>query len=189
MLYLVGLGLEWKDLSLKAVEAVQKCDKVYLESYTSLSNFSVLQLERLLGKKIQVLDRMQVEEEKPFLEDVGVKDVALLVYGDPLSATTHTEILMSAKTRVEVIHAPSVFTAVAETGLQLYKFGKVGSVPFFKSESFFGILEQNQQINAHTLFLLDLDPKGEKFLTIGEAIKRLLAMRSKLFTDGPKCIG
>ncbi len=189
MLYLIGLGVDWKDLSLKAVEALHRCDLVYLEGYTSVSNFSVLQLEKLIGKKVKVLDRKQVEEEEQFLKDAEINDVALLVYGDPLSATTHTELLMDAKTKVEVIHAPSIFSAVAETGLQLYKFGKVGSIPFWKSESFFDVLEQNQKIGAHTLFLLDLNPEKEEFLRISDAINKLLAMRLKFFTENTMCVG
>lgn len=185
MLYLIGLGLSWKDLSLKALEALQKCDKVYLESYTSISDFSKLQLERLIGKKVEVLNRKQVEETKPFLKG----DSALLIYGDPLAATTHTELLKKAK----VIHAPSVLTAVAETGLSLYKFGKTASIPIpeknFKPESFYDILKENQSIKAHTLFLLDLKSEKNKFLTIKQAIKILLKIaKDKTFTDSTKCI-
>lgn len=37
MFYLVGLGLgDAKDITVKGLEIVHKCDKVYLESYTSI---------------------------------------------------------------------------------------------------------------------------------------------------------
>jgi diphthamide biosynthesis methyltransferase len=37
MLYVVGLGLgDEKDITLRGLEAVRRCDKVYLEAYTSL---------------------------------------------------------------------------------------------------------------------------------------------------------
>lgn len=37
MLYLIGLGLwDEKDISLRGLEAVRKCDHVYLEAYTSI---------------------------------------------------------------------------------------------------------------------------------------------------------
>lgn len=189
MLYLIGLGLSWKDLSLKALEVLQKCDKIYLENYTSVSDFSKLQLERLLGKKIEVLNRKQVEEVKPFLKH---DTAALLIYGDPLAATTHIEFLNKAK----VIHAPSILTAVAETGLQLYKFGKTASIPIpeknFKPESFYDILEENQKIGAHTLFLLDLRPEEDEFLSIKQAIGILFNIEKKrklnLFRANTKCI-
>lgn len=36
MLYLIGLGLgDCKDISVKGLEIVKKCDRVYLEAYTS----------------------------------------------------------------------------------------------------------------------------------------------------------
>ncbi len=191
MLYLIGLGLDWKDISLKAVEAISKCDEVYLENYTSLVPFTKLQLERLIGKKIISLDRKQTEEVKPFLKNIHVKEVAILVYGDPLSATTHLEILQECrkkKLKFEIIHAPSIFTAIAETGLQLYKFGKVASIPEwkdnFRPESFVDIYEQNKSINAHTLFLLDIG------LSPVKAIKQLLqaAKKRKLNLENTKAV-
>ena len=37
MLYVVGLGLgDERDITVRGLEAVRKCDKVYLEAYTSL---------------------------------------------------------------------------------------------------------------------------------------------------------
>jgi diphthine synthase len=200
MLYLIGLGLGWKDLSMKALEALSECQEVYLETYTSASDFTPLQLQKLLGKPIHQLDRKQTEEDLVFLEEADVKNVALLVYGDALAATTHQEILQLAKKRdikVKVIHAPSVFTAVAETGLSLYRFGKVTSIPIpnenYKPESFFDVLLENQKINAHTLFLLDLKPNEGKFLTIGEAIKILLDINQKrnenIFTGETLVVG
>ena len=63
MLYLIGLGLSWKDISLKALEVINKCDKVYLETYTSVSNFSAKKLSKLIGKKVIELNRKQVVEE------------------------------------------------------------------------------------------------------------------------------
>lgn len=191
MLYLIGLGLSWKDLSLKALEALQKCDKIYLETYTSLSDFSKLQLERLLGKKIEALNRKQVEETKPFLKQ-GLKDVALLIYGDPLAATTHLEILQEAKKKkikTQIIHSSSILTVVAETGLQLYKFGKTASIPIpeknFNPKSFYDILKENQKIGAHTLFLLDLKPERNKYLTVKQAIRILIKLGLK---ESTKCI-
>jgi len=200
MLYLIGLGLSWGDLSLKALEAIHDCDEIYLEDYTSVSDFSVEQLSRLIGKKVISLDRKKTEEEMPFLKNAHVKNVALLVYGDALSATTHFEILQIAKKKkieINVIHASSIFTAVAETGLSLYKFGKTASIPIpekgFAPESFFDILVENQKIDAHTLFLLDLKPQEKHFLTIPQAVDTLLDIntkrKEKIFTEKTFCIG
>jgi diphthine synthase len=200
MLYLIGLGLSWKDLSMKALEALSVCEEIYVEGYTSIADFTPLQLQRLLGKPIHVLDRKQVEEDMIFLGDAEVKNAALLIYGDPLAATTHQEILQLAKKRnieTKVIHAPSVFTAIAETGLSLYRFGKVASIPIsekgFEPESFFDTLKENLSVNAHTLFLLDLKPFEGKFLNVSEAIKLLLDVDKKrkanLFTEDSLVVG
>ena len=200
MLYLIGLGLNWKDLSLHALEVLNKCDEVYLENYTSLSNYTILQLEKLIGKKIIVLDRKKTEEDMLFLKEAHLKDVALLIHGDPLSATTHFEILTEAKKKnleTKIIHAPSIFTAIAETGLSLYRFGKVASIPIpeknFSPESFFDILKENLSIGAHTLFLLDLKPDLNKFLTIKDAIDILLKInlnrKENIFTENTFTIG
>ena len=95
MMYIVGLGHTLKDLSLNSLDALKKSKEVHLESYTSLSNFKIEELETLIGKKVQILNRKGVEEEKLFLKD----NTALLVYGDPLSATTHLEILQEAENK------------------------------------------------------------------------------------------
>jgi diphthine synthase len=200
MLYLIGLGLSFKDLAVRSLDILKTCSEVYLENYTSTSDFSLKQLEGLLKKNVVVLDRKAVETDKPFLSKSKNKKVALLVYGDVLSATTHTEILLDAKQRgiqTQVLHAPSILTAIAGTGLSLYKFGKTASVPFweagFEPESFYDILSQNQRIGAHTLFLLDLRPEQKKFMTIKQAIDMLLKIarkrKSSLFTQNTHCIG
>ena len=42
MLYLIGLGLgDEKDITLRGLEAVKKCEKVYMEAYTSLLSFGL----------------------------------------------------------------------------------------------------------------------------------------------------
>lgn len=160
--YLVGLGLNEKSLPLEALEALKKCKQIYLENYTVDFPYDKNQLEKIIKKKIQELDRSKTEDES-FLKDAKKENVALLVYGNPLSATTHISIIVSCKKRkiqFKIIHAESILTAIAETGLQLYKFGKTASMPkwqkSFEPTSFFDIVIQNQQIKAHTLLLTDI---------------------------------
>lgn len=180
MLYLIGLGMDLKDMSLAAREALKKCKKVYLENYTNIFPYSVKDLEKLTKKKIEKADRKTVEEKTPFIEEAKNKKVALLVSGDPLSATTHVDILMRCKEKnveVKVFHAPSILTAVAETGLQLYKFGKTGSIakwqpPSFRPESFFDIVKQNMTNGAHTLLLLDIGLSVKEALSYLDSIAR-----------------
>ena len=183
MLYLIGLGLsDETDMSLKALKALEECDKVYLENYTGVFK-RLPELEELISKSVQVLGRSEVEELREFLSLAKNKKVALLVQGDPLSATTHFSIIIECRKRdipFKIINASSVFTAVARTGLSLYKFGKTASIPLpedgFKPSSFYSILVDNQRVNAHTLFLLDMKPDHSKYLTIPEALNMLVKL-------------
>jgi diphthine synthase len=163
MLYLIGLGLDKKDISLKGLETLKKCEFVYLDTYTNVFSFQIKDIEKIIEKKIIRADRKMIEEGHEIIENAKKKSVALLVSGDPLSATTHIELLLRAekdKIKVKVIHATSVFTAVASTGLQLYKFGKTGSIarwqPNFSPEGFYDLIKENLNNGAHTLLLIDI---------------------------------
>ena len=163
MLYLIGLGLDLKDLSLKALEIIKKCKKVYLEIYTNEFPYSTNELEKLINKKIEKAGRDMVEQKADIIEGAKKHDVCLLIYGSPLAATTHIELILRAKEKkikIKVIHNSSVFSAIAETGLQLYKFGKTTSIPAwkinYKPTSFIDIVKENLSINAHTLLLVDI---------------------------------
>ncbi|MFA5406106.1 MAG: diphthine synthase [Candidatus Nanoarchaeia archaeon] len=178
MLYLVGLGLGREfDLSLRAFTALENCDYVYLEGYTGVFG-RLKEFEDLLGKSIMVLSREDVESKSEFITLAKKKNVALLVQGDPLSATTHVSIVLDcikSKVKYSVINGSSVFTAVARSGLSLYKFGKTASIPFpskdFNPKSFYDLIKDNQSVNAHTLCLLDVKSDAHGYMTIPEAIK------------------
>jgi diphthine synthase len=203
MLYLIGLGLnDEKDISVKGLDVVKKCDVVYLENYTAVLNAKISDLEIFYGKKITLANRELVEKdvEKTILANAKTKNVAFLVVGDPLAATTHYDLMLRAKKAgivVKVIRNASVMNAIAITGLQLYKFGKTTSIPFpaegFEPETFYDILKENQSIGAHTLFLLDLKPSENKFMTVNDAIRNLLKIELKrgqrAFLDSTMCIG
>jgi diphthine synthase len=160
--YLIGVGLNERAVSLQAIEAIKKSKEVFLENYTVDFPYEFAELESSIGKKIKPLKREEVENEK-ILSEAKKHDIALLVYGNPLSATTHISLILSCKKKkipYKIIHAESILTAIAETGLQLYKFGKTASMPkwqkSFEPTSFFDIILQNQEIKAHTLLLTDI---------------------------------
>jgi len=45
MLFIIGLGLgDEKDITVKGLEAIKKCEKIYLEAYTSVLAISKQQL-------------------------------------------------------------------------------------------------------------------------------------------------
>jgi len=88
-LYLIGLGLDSKDISVKSLEIIKKCSKVYLECYTNEFPYSVYDLERLIGMKIVKADREFVEQKAHALIDESKnQNIALLIYGSALSAKT-----------------------------------------------------------------------------------------------------
>lgn len=208
MLYLVGMGLgDEKDITLRGLEIVRKCERVYLEAYTSLlsfglSNNAVSTLEDLYGRPVILADREMVEQGmEQILEEACTSDVAFLVVGDPFGATTHSDLVVRARkmgVEVKVIHNASVMNAVGVCGLQLYRFGETISIPFFtetwKPDSFYDKIKANKELGLHTLCLLDIrvkepsieslcrgkkDYEPPKFMTINTAIEQLLEIEEK----------
>jgi len=162
MLYLIGLGLNEKGISIEGLQAVNKCNKIYLENYTVDFPYTTQELEKEIGKKIEKLERKDVENDK-LIKEAKKENVALLIYGCPLFATTHISLIMDClknKAKYQVIYSASVFDAVAECGLQLYKFGKISSMPKwqknYEPDSFLKFVEENNSINAHSLILVDI---------------------------------
>ncbi len=198
-LHLIGIGLaDAKDISLRGLEVVKRCHRAYLESYTSTLACGIDALERLYGKKVIPADRNLVEQEQPFLEEAKNRDVALLIVGDVFSATTHISIFQEARKKgidVKIINNASVLNAVGVTGLELYKFGRVTSIPFENEnvKAPYHALEMNKKNGLHTLFLLDLDPQKNRYLTIRDAIAYLLALEKKenkkIISSDTPCIG
>ena len=169
MLYIIGLGLNEEGISIEGIDAVKKCRKIYLESYTIEFPYPVKNLEKTTNKKIIPADRYFVESFK-ILDESKKSDTALLVYGSPFTATTHISLIQEAqkrKIKTKIIHNASVLDAVAETGLHLYKFGKIASIPKHEADSFAEIVENNLKINAHTLLLVDMG------LELNECINKL----------------
>ena len=177
-LYLIGLGLcNQDDLTLRGLEAIKKCSLIYFENYTSVLQCAKEDIEKLTKKKITEANREQIENNaEQIIKKAEKENVAILVIGDPMGATTHINFLIEAKKRnikIEVIHNASILTAVGITGLQLYKFGKTTSMPFADSDAPIQAIKDNQKSNLHTLILLDLVPEKKQFLTISEATQRL----------------
>ena len=84
-LYLIGLGLwDKKDISVRGLEAVKKCSKLFLESYTSKMGCTIEDLSEYYGKTVTPAPRELVEKNSDtILSDAKESDVALLVMGDP----------------------------------------------------------------------------------------------------------
>ncbi len=164
MLYLIGLGLTHDSISQKGLLLARRCKKLYLETYTVDMPYTEKAVIDIIDKKVIPVDRSEVESLS-IVDEAKKKDVGLLIYGSPLTATTHITLIAEAQksgVKYAVIHNASILDAVAETGLQLYKFGKIGSIPTwdiskkFTPESFIEVLKENQSIGAHTLYLCDI---------------------------------
>ncbi|MDP2672419.1 MAG: diphthine synthase [Nanoarchaeota archaeon] len=181
MFYLIGLGLENDDITGKALKAIKECDSLYFENYTSVG-IDLKKLSDLLDKEIIPVDREFVENKSDFiLDEAKRKDVALLIQGDCLSATTHITLLEECrekKVHYKIINGISILTSVGRTGLSLYNFGKTVSIPF-KRENVkvpYDVFKINHKEGMHTLFLLDLNPSENKFVSVPEALEYLLSL-------------
>lgn len=199
-LYFIGLGLgNEKDITINGLEAIKKCDVAYLESYTSILGYTKEQLEKFCNKKIISANRNLVESDNnDIIKNAKNKNVALLVFGDPLVATTHIDLLLRARKegiKCSVIHNASIISAVGATGLQAYKFGRTASIPFDNEnvEAPYEALSSNLNLGLHTLFLLDLAPEEEKFMSVNDAIRYLLKtelrMNQEIFSEKISCVG
>lgn len=204
VLYMIGLGLgNEDDITVKGLKLVQSADVVFLEAYTSVLGVDKERLEQVYGRPITVATRDMVEQEAEelMLDPAVDKKVCFLVVGDPVCATTHTDLWLRARQRgiaVELVHNASIMGAAGACGLQLYSFGHTVSIPFFDDKwrptSFYPKIQYNRKGGLHTLCLLDIkvkEPdfeamiKGQtkflppRFMSIATACKQLLEAEEK----------
>lgn len=208
MLYLIGLGLgDATDITVKGLQAVRSCSRVYLEAYTSVLTVGKEALEEYYGKQLILADRDLVEQgADEILENADVTDVAFLVVGDPFGATTHSDLVLRAVNAgipFKVIHNASVMNAVGCCGLQLYNFGETVSVVFWtetwRPESFYDKICKNRKAGLHTLCLLDIKVKEQsienmmrgkkiyeppRFMTVSQAADQLIQIICRRREEG-----
>ncbi len=182
MITLISIGINSHlDLSLKGIQAAQEADKVYAETYTMKLDTTIPELEETIGKKITPLLRNGMEEQADqLLREAKKQDIAILVGGDALSATTHISLLLDAVEdgiETKVVHGSSIFTSITDTGLSIYKFGKTVTIPLPEKgpvDTAIRTIKENYENGLHTLLLLDLNMAEDKYLSIPKAIKRLI---------------
>jgi diphthine synthase len=185
----IGLGLyDKKDISVKGLESAKDCDVLFAEFYTAkLTGTTVPELEQMVGKSIDVLDREIFEKGDIIILAARDSKVGVLVAGDPMSATTHVSLRLRAKEEgidTRIIPGASIVTsAPGLSGLHIYKFGKVASLPFPKEGYFptspYEIIMENQNGGMHTLVLLDIDKDNERYMRGGEALNLILKMEEE----------
>lgn len=193
-LYLIGLGLgDIRDLSLRADSIIQKAHHLYLEAYTAISQSTTHALEKAYQKTVTPAFRDTVEQhaEETILKDAQDETTVLLVVGDPLVATTHMDLILRARKLnidVRIIHNMSIFDAITSTGLELYKFGKVTSIPFwtpqFRPMAAYDCIRQNRSIDAHTLCLLDIKVREEDYEALRKGKSEYLPPRYMSVREG-----
>ncbi len=190
MFYLIGIGLKPEHITLEAISAIKTCDEVYLEKYTSqYVEGENSKLEEITGKKVVLINREEVEvnfENK--IKKSKEKNIALLIFGNALTATTHIQLLIDSKKSeidYKVIPGISVTNTIAESGLDEYKFGRTVTIcyhlPNFEPESFYDQILTNQKLGLHTLCLLDIkkDQENEMMMNASEAIEILEKIKTK----------
>jgi len=190
-LVFVGLGLyDEKDISLRGLEEIREADAVFAEFYTSLMpGLSIRKLEEMTGKAVNVVSRRVLEEEggKLIFEEAKKGKAVFLVPGDPLIATTHVDLRISAEKqgiKTRVIHGASVVSAVRGiSGLQNYKYGKAVTIPFsekgFVSETPYNVIRENKKMGLHTMCYLDIKAEEQRYLSIKEALQTLLELEKQ----------
>lgn len=196
-LVFAGLGLSGTDgMTVKALNALRECDVIYAEFYTStLIGTGIRDLEDVLGKKIVVLHRMQVEEEETVIEDAKKRRVGFVTAGDTMAATTHVDLVIQARESgipTELYHGVSIFSACPSSlGLQPYKFGRTVTLPFiddgYHPRSPYDNILENKRNGLHTMILLDIRADELRYMTAHQAIEWLLEGETKwqegLMTD------
>ncbi len=188
-LVFVGLGLSGTDgMTVKALNALKECDKIYAEFYTSvLIGTKPEDLEEVLGKKVKILYRSQVEECNDIIEDAKTMRVGFVTAGDTMSATTHVDLRIQAAEAgipVRVFHGISIFSACpTSTGLQHYKFGRTVTLPFLEEnyhpKSPYDHIMENKSRGLHTMILLDIRADELRYMTAHQAIEWLMVGEEK----------
>ena len=178
----VGLGLGAKGITLEGVEEMIAADVIFLEYYTTPHEPQLLrQVQVATGKSFTIVDRQFVEDGSKILSDAEGENVVLAVLGDPMIATTHTELRVRAIRRgieTRVVHSSTIASAAASaSGLHSYKFSRTVTVTreaVGKLTQAYQILQENLLEGAHTLLLLEYDVQSGQGVTPGDAVAGLL---------------
>jgi len=188
-LIFIGLGLwDEKEMTLRALSEARSCKHIFAEMYTSnLFGATKKKIQDVIGKPIIVLDRESVENEDDIINFAKKDPVAFLTAGDPMTATTHVSLRLRAINEgipTQILHGISIVTASAsETGLQIYKFGRITTLAFpqknFFPDSPYHVIDQNIKQGLHSLILLDIAAEKEQYMDIQTGITLLLKMEEK----------
>lgn len=184
MLWFVGAGINgYRGLSLAALDVLKKCEAVYVERFTSALSDSDLQgLNSILEREVRPVQRWFVEDGREILEAAKKNEIALVTYGDPLIATTHSELRSRAarnSIKTAVLHSASGMASImGETGLHVYKFGRMVTMMSEPQSavSVYNTIFENLLAGSHTLILTEYshDESKEPFFLDPASVFRML---------------
>ena len=200
MLWFVGIGINgYRGLSIAALDVLRKCDIVYIERFTgALTEVDLQGLNSLLEVPTKPVQRWFVEDGRDLLETARTKDVALVTYGDPLIATTHSELRSRAaknSIKTAILHSASgIASIIGESGLHVYKFGRMVTMmsELHSAITVYNTIFQNLLAGSHTLILTEYSHNDESkepfFLDPSSVFKMLLdaerVHKHEIFSDG-----
>jgi diphthine synthase len=143
------------------------------------------------------VQRWFVEDGRDLLEAARTKDVALVTYGDPLIATTYSELRSRAtknSIKTAILHSASgIASIIGESGLHVYKFGRMVTMTseLHSAVTVYNTIFQNLLAGSHTLILTEYNHNDESkepfFLDPSSVFKMLLdaerAHKQEVFSD------
>lgn len=187
-LYVIGIGFSPDFITLRTLHIVRNVNRVFLDGYTNVLLDNGLRLKEVLSRDYEVLGRRDIEDlnAKEVFDALDSGDVAFLVPGDALIATTHINLVIEAWRRgyrVEIIPGVSIVSAaISISGLTSYKFGKTATIVYPKNgvvyEYVYEVIKENSMRNLHTLLLLEIDVERGIFMSIGDAVKILFQLEN-----------
>ena len=188
----VGLGLGPRGVSVEGLDEMKEADVVFLEYYTNPHDPNLIkELERRGVKNLTVVDRAFVEDGSTILAEAKSKNVVLAVPGEPMIATTHSELrvrAIKAGIPTGIIHSATIAAAAASSsGLHFYKFSRTVTVTresVRKLTQAYQILHENLLEGAHTLVLLEYD------VAVGEGVspETFVLVLSRIGSEEEACI-
>lgn len=157
------MSLSPGDITVKGLEVMKRAQHVYLEDYMFVTEDSIDAMQVLYDRPLVLCRREKIEARPDSIVNYTANgDVAILLIGDPLTATAHVRLLLHAlekRVPVNIIHNASILNAVGCCGLQLYSFGETVSIPLWSDETrpdtFYDKISSNLDNGWHTLCLLD----------------------------------
>jgi diphthine synthase len=190
-LYIVGLGLSPRFITLEAIEIFKSCDHIFYENYTSLpASGSIEDVEAIIGKRFVKLSRKDLEDlsARSLFEALerGEK-VCLACWGDPMAATTHIYIATEAVKRgysyTYIPGVSAITSSLGYAGLMIYRLGRVMSVvrPRSREEasSIYKRIRDTIDRGFHVLLLLELSVEENYYMSFDEASRILLSIASE----------